>query len=190
MGKVQCLCILRVSVFVKVVVHCLGRRYSFKARKFTVGTWIEQTHHKIVSLTVQQWSAWGSLFAKDHPELIRQFRGIEKRWLNISDLLCQNGICPSLRFDHKQRDNMVIKYLAEHKLNTVGSRQFGHPQFITMMQYCAEREANVSNWVLTSRGVKELRRRYNNQWSIEEIEQFAAEIGLDVYADLWETEII
>ncbi len=162
-------------------------RYSPKGRKFTVGTWIEQTNHKIVSLTIQQWGTWGSLFAKDYPELIEQFERIEKRRDKISDLLCQNGICPSLRIDRQQRDNMVIKYLAEHKLNTVeSSRHWGHAQFITMMEYCAEKEAKINGWVLTRRGLKNLRKIYKNQWSIDEIEKFAAEIGIDVHADRWE----
>ncbi len=53
------------------------------------------------------------------------------------------------------------------------------------MDYCAERQAVDNKWVLTTRGLKELRSILKNRWSVDENEEYAAEIGIDVWGDAY-----
>lgn len=103
-------------------------RFGYKCMAFRFETWIEMNALKFVLLTLRQWGIWWAKFAFDYAVLVQEFRRIEKKFYSLSDLLDQDGLCPTLRVDYEEREQYMMDYLLSQRLEVYKSPHFGHYQ--------------------------------------------------------------
>ena len=108
-------------------ITCFLYSYNAKCRSKRVETWIQRSALKFCSLSLRQWDTHHGRWIASYPELVEEYRELKRRFLMLTDLLCQDRFCPTLRIDSKAKKQYMMQYVHTQQIPIhKESTHFGH----------------------------------------------------------------